>query len=331
MALKRVTLEQFSTAIINHYGREIMSRTEINSFAASAGYSRPNGWDTDQIARGKYRFSKTSAAKVGRVKIDYNSLNDDSQEVFEDLAMLTRAVAAKAINSVIVTGSAGVGKTHTVTDELNRRGLQKDRDYVILKSKTSPLGLYMTLFLHHDKIIILDDMDDALKNDDCASILKAALDSYEDREISWSSKRMVNVVGATPDTRRQVENDARDALRNGETDVQLPNRFMFKGHVIFISNLSSDKFDKAVMSRSMKIDLTMSDKQVFARMKTIVQKLKGISPDLARRAMSVIIDDYNAGKGDVPNMRTVINYAKVLSASGVTNDSRKLERLSKYC
>ena len=53
----------------------------------------------------------------------------------------------------------------------------------------------MTLFLNHDKVIVLDDMDDALKNEDCSSILKAALDSYDVREISWSSKKMVNTVG----------------------------------------------------------------------------------------------------------------------------------------
>ena len=197
--------------------------------------------------------------------------------------------------------------------------MSKDREYIVLKSKISPLGLYMTLFLHHDKIIVFDDLDDLFTNEDCASILKAALDSYDVREISWSSKKMVNVVGMQKDTKNTIEREARAALMNGETDVALPNRFTFKGQIVFISNRSADGFDKAVQSRSICIDLTLNDTQVFTRMKNIVHKLTNAR--IAEKALTSIIDKYNDGSLAMPNMRTVLNYANVLS-SGVKNADR---------
>lgn len=323
---KRISLDQFSAGIVSHYGRNIMTRKEVISYATYAGVGRPAGWDDDSPSRNQFRYSTVSAAKSARIKIDFESLgsDDDTTEIFEDLEMLTQVVAEKKVNSLLVNGSAGVGKTHTVLETLNNAGLVKDQDYIVLKSKTSPLGLYMTLFINYDKIIVLDDMDDAIKNDDCASILKAALDSYEVREISWSSKKMINTVGVKKATRTQIENEARTALLNGETDVLLPNRFIFQGQVIFISNMSSDKFDSAVKSRSVSIDLTLSDKQIFGRMKSVVSKMKNVS--IAKKALANIIDKYNSGQVSAPNIRTVMNYANVLSST-VKNS----ERLSKYC
>jgi hypothetical protein len=136
---------------------------------------------------------------------------------------------------------------------------------------------------------------------------------------------MQNVVGMEPAKRLQLETEARDQLMKGNPEVMLPNRFAFKGQIVFISNMSSDKFDKAVLSRSMNIDLTLSDTQVFSRMKNIVSKLVK-TPAIAQKSMETIIDKYNDGTLNHPNMRTVLNYANVLQ-SGITNP----ERLSKYC
>jgi hypothetical protein len=333
MALKRITLDQFSKGIISHYGKSILTRNEVNSYASMIGVSRPDGWDSNPFYKNSssknasgYKFSNVSAAKTNRKKIDVNSLDQDkeTEEVFEDLDMLTEVVTKKKVNSLIVTGNAGIGKTHGVISKLEKSGLQKERDYIVLKSKISPLGLYLTLFLHHDKVIVFDDLDDLFKNDDCSAILKACLDSYDVREVSWSSKKMVNVVGVDDDTRRRIEDEARSSLLEGETDVALPNRFQFKGQIIFISNLSQEKFDKAVMSRSVCIDMTLTDKQVFSRMKAVVTKLK--NKRTAEMAFATIVKKYNDGVLELPNLRTVLNYANVVE-SGVKN----AERLSKYC
>ena len=332
MALKRISLDQFSKGIVSHYGKSIITRTEVNSYAALTGVTRPDGWNANPVMKhGKknaagYRFDAVSAAKSNRTKIDVNSLGEDKEtnEIFEDLDMLTEVVTKRKVNSLIVTGNAGIGKTHGVISKLEQSGLRKERDYIVLKSKISPLGLYLTLFLHHDKVIVFDDLDDLFNNDDCSAILKACLDSYDVREVSWSSKKMVNVVGVDDETRRRIEDDARDKLLEGEINAALPNRFQFKGQVIFISNMYQEKFDKAVMSRSICIPMELTDKQVFSRMKSVVTKLK--NKRTAETAFATIVKKYNDGVLELPNLRTVLNYANVVE-SGVKN----AERLSKYC
>lgn len=323
---KRIELSKFSAGIVSHFGRDIMTRQEVKDYAAMCGVGRPEGWNSDSPARNQFRFSAVSSAKTNRAKIDLKELDKDTTttEIFEDLEMLAEVVGSRKVNSLIVNGSAGVGKTHTILDTLKKKGLREGYDYIVMKSKTSPLGLYMNLFLHHDKILVLDDMDDALKNDDCSSILKAALDSYDVREISWSSKKMFNTVGVDRKTAGTQITEARNAMLNGETDVALPNRFTFNGQIIFISNMPAEKFDEAVKSRSVCIDLTLTNKQIFKRMKDVVSKLK--NPVLADRALTNIAEDFNKGKIDAPNIRTVMNYANILS-SGVKNASR----LTKYC
>ena len=325
---KRVPFTKFAKDITKHYNnRTEFKQSEIRAFAAYQGVSIPGEVWENRIGNGIISMKNATNPSLSRPKIKYENIQNDTTvgELFEDLALLMKVISQKCLNSLIITGNAGIGKTHTVLETLEKQGLVREKDYVVFRSKTSPLGLYMNLFLHHDKVIVFDDLDDLFTNDDCASILKAALDSYDVREISWSSKKMQNVVGMDPAKRLQLETEARDQLMKGNPEVMLPNRFAFKGQIVFISNLSSDKFDKAVLSRSMNIDLTLSDTQVFSRMKNIVSKLVK-TPAIAKMAMETIIDKYNDGTLNHPNMRTVLNYANVLS-SGITNP----ERLSKYC
>lgn len=323
---KRISLTQFAKDITKHHRKQKFTRQEIRAFAAYKGVTVPvEIWDNSV---GRNLFSMTAAAdvKLSRPKISFDKISKDKtvDELFEDLNALMQVIAKKKLNSLIITGNAGIGKTHTVLQTLANQKLQNEKDYVVFRSKTSPLGLYMNLFLHHDKIIVFDDLDDLFTNDDCSSILKAALDSYAVREISWSSKKMMNVVGMDGAKRLQVETEARQQLLKGNPEVMLPNRFEFKGQIVFISNLSADKFDKAVLSRSMNIDMSLSDHQVFSRMKSIADEL--LKPQFAKRSMMTIIDKYNDGTLAHPNMRTVLNYANVLE-SGISNP----ERLSKYC
>jgi len=324
---KRITLTQFAKDITKHHRKQKFTRQEIRAFAAYKGVTVPSEiWDSS-VGRNLYSMKAASDVKLSRPKINYSSITKDKSvdELFEDLNALMQVISKKKMNSLIITGNAGIGKTHTVIQTIEKQGLARERDYLVFRSKTSPLGLYMTLFLHHDKVIVFDDLDDLFTNDDCASILKAALDSYDVREISWSSKKMQNVVGMDATKRLQLETEAREQLLKGNPEVLLPNRFVFKGQIVFISNLSSDKFDKAVLSRSMNIDMSLSDHQVFSRMKSIADELVN-NPEIAKKSMMTIIDKYNDGTLAHPNMRTVLNYANVLQ-SGISNP----ERLSKYC
>jgi hypothetical protein len=142
------------------------------------------------------------------------------------------------------------------------------------------------------------------KDKDATNYLKAALDTSKVREISSVSTRMLN-VSKWDDERREEYNDLLDkALDNeGKVDVKsvaktidddddedeegadegksglakikFPSTFNFTGRVVFISNLKKEEFDSAILSRSAKIDMSMTPDQILIRMKSILPHLGG--------------------------------------------------------
>jgi len=155
--------------------------------------------------------------------------------------------------SVVVTGPGGLGKSHTVSAALRDAGFNDvsvldeldvgdnipKNSYRVIKGYSTPKGLYRVLYENRNSVIVFDDCDSVLKDPVSLNLLKAALDSYSRRIISW---------------------------RADIKDEDLPNVFEFKGRVVFISNLSSGSMDQAIITRSLAVDLTMTAKQKVERM-----------------------------------------------------------------
>ena len=154
------------------------------------------------------------------------SINDRFEFVSEMVRMLAEGEQA----SVVVTGPGGLGKSFTVSDTLQRCGLKDislvddlpvgfvlngGNTYRVIKGYSTPKGLYRTLFENREGVIVFDDCDSVLRDPVSLNLLKAALDSYDKRVISWRA-------------------DIRDE--------DLPTSFLFNGRVVFISNLSSNPF-----------------------------------------------------------------------------------------
>jgi hypothetical protein len=163
-------------------------------------------------------------------------------------------------SSVIVSGPGGLGKSFTVMDALKKSGL-KDvslldeadvgssintaKTFRVIKGYSTPKGLYRILYENRNSVVVFDDCDSVLKDPVSLNLLKGALDSYSRRIISW---------------------------RADFKDEDLPNVFEFKGRVVFISNLPSYAMDQAVISRSMAVDLTMTNMQKVERMKWLLNQ-----------------------------------------------------------
>ena len=219
---------------------------------------------------------------------------------FGFLEKFTNMVLDGETVSAIVTGEGGLGKSHTIMGALEKRGWIEGTQYVVVKGYATPKALYGTLWEHRDKTIIFDDCDSVLKDAVSLNLLKGALDSYDKRTISW--------------------------LQKGFIDDKLPNSFEFQGNIIFISNMSSDKLDQAVKSRSMTIDLSMTLKDKIERMNYILPSVMPSYPmDMKQAAL-----DFMAQHADIAkefNMRTLQKIIKVTHAYG---DNPEWKDAAKY-
>ena len=214
------------------------------------------------VPKAGFRMTKNKMATLGLVNNTQELVQPESKftinQRFQFVGDMVKMLADGDQASVIVTGPGGLGKTYNVIKSLKDSGMKDislaeefeigtrinlKKSFRIIKGYSSPKGLYRLLYENKDGVLVMDDCDSVLKDAVSVSILKAALDSYDKRIISWNA-------------------DIRDE--------DLPRCFEFTGRVIFISNMPSIAMDQAIISRSMAVDLSMTAKQKVERMRYLI-------------------------------------------------------------
>jgi Cdc6-like AAA superfamily ATPase len=214
----------------------------------------------------------------------------DPEVMFSNLESLTKMVGRGIQPSLVITGMAGVGKTHLVKETLKQMGLRESYDFEHFKGKATAAGLFITLYQNSDKIVVLDDCDSVFKDDDAVNILKAALDSYDTRRISYISTKPLKDEFGEP----------------------IPAHFEFTGKIIFISNIHQSKLDEAIRSRSFVADISMNTGQMFQRMEQLMQSMEPRIPLAAKQQALDIMKDLDAKFGGVDiNLRSFIKAARI--------------------
>src|SRR6056300_318135 len=182
---------------------------------------------------------------------------------FSILHDMTKAVIAGDVRAMIVTGPPGVGKSFGVEKELDKSSMLdsiagRPIKYEVVKGAMTALGLYAKLYEHADAnhVLVFDDCDSVLMDELSLNILKAALDSGKRRVLHWNA-------------------DSAKLRSEG-----IPNKFEFKGGVIFITNVKfenvrSKKLQdhlEALQSRCHYLDLTLDTmRDKFLRIKQIAR------------------------------------------------------------
>lgn len=188
------------------------------------------------------------------------------RERFQILEDMSYASCDGVVRGMVVTGPPGVGKSYGVEQVIREAELMNKmgggtgntgRKFGSEKGAASAIGLFKLLYEYSGagSVLVMDDCDSVLYDETSLNLLKAALDSSPKRYLSWRSESRV------------LKNEG------------IPDRFEFKGSIIFITNL---KFDKtrgklkdhldAIMSRCHYLDLTMDTmREKFLRCKQIVQ------------------------------------------------------------
>jgi hypothetical protein len=214
----------------------------------------------------------------------------DPQVMFNNLERLTKMVGRGIQPSLVLTGMAGVGKTHLVKETLKGMGLTESSDFVHFKGRTTAAGLYITLYNNSNKIVVFDDCDSVFKDDDAVNILKAALDSYDTRRISYISSKPLKDEFGNP----------------------LPSQFEFTGRIIFISNINQSKLDEAIRSRSFVADITMNTTQMFQRMEQLMDSMERSIPLPAKQRALEIMKSLDAQYAGIEvNLRSFIKAARI--------------------
>jgi hypothetical protein len=139
--------------------------------------------------------------------------------------------------------------------------------------------------------MIFDDCDSIFKIQDALMILKGALDSYDERWISWNAEMSAN--------------------------DDLPRCFKFTGQVIFITNMPIMKIDQAIRSRSMCVDLAMTDPQKIERMSVIIREedfMPEFDLDVKIEALDFLAQF--VAKAREISLRTLISVVKICARRG---------------
>lgn len=214
----------------------------------------------------------------------------DPEVMFTNIERLTKMVGRGIQPSLVITGGAGMGKTHLVKSTLEGMGLRESYDFVHFKGRATAAGLFITLYENSDKIIVLDDCDSVFRDDDAVNILKGALDSYDTRKISYITTK---------------------ALKD-EFGTEVPRHFEFTGRIIFISNISQSRLDEAIRSRSFVADVDLTTDQMFARMEQLMTKMESRIPLAAKEQALALMKELNEEfEGLEINLRSFIKAARI--------------------
>ena len=223
-------------------------------------------------------------------------------ERFTILEDFVDMVATGTLPSAIITGQGGLGKSHTVFKALRAAGLRDvaelgigakfdadTKSFVVVKGFSTAKGLYRTLYENRDRVVVFDDCDSVLKDPVAANLLKAALDSYDQRVVTWNA----------------------EAAFGGDDD--LPRSFMFTGGVVFISNMPMHKVPQALISRSMAADVSMTRNEIVERMANIIKDAEFLpNYDMEHKSDALQFIALHAFRAEVKelNLRTLINVTK---------------------
>jgi hypothetical protein len=211
-------------------------------------------------------FLSGMPAKVEATKETDEQAMDRIATRFAVLDEMSGACIKGDIRAMIVTGPAGIGKSHGVSLQMEKASLfdqvaGKRPRFEIVKGAMSGIGLFAKLYAYSDKknVLVFDDCD-IWEDQDAINVLKGALDSGKTRRISWNKDSRI--------------------LR----DEGIPNSFNFNGSIIFITNKTFDnkKASKmqphldALQSRCHFLDLTVdSERDKMLRIKQVHRDADG--------------------------------------------------------
>lgn len=202
------------------------------------------------------------AAKEARHNETDEEIDARLDERFRMIDVLANASCLGKVRSLVVSGPAGLGKSHAVETAVRKYDPEEEKS-IIAKGFVRPTGLYLLLheYRHKGNVIVLDDADSIFADQDALNILKGALDTTKKRVISWRSE--TSMVDSK--------------------DKPVDRSFEYEGTVIFITNKDFDaeiakgtkmaEHFEALISRSHYVECDMhTTREYVVRIRQVVKQ-----------------------------------------------------------
>lgn len=314
MALRATTrnaLINFVNAIGEAYGKSVLTTKEVDAFRAAnpqIAYPESAFWEAchSKTIRASYELNMLESFLQADGGAPFQTASQDQiakviEETFETdeeisnristrfavIDMMAQAAFDGKCRSLIVAGSAGVGKSFGI---MKIAKAQSEERCSIIRGRVTSKGIFKSLYKHRHEghVVVFDDADGCFENESTMNLLKAACDSSDERFISMEN----GVI---------VYDDEGDAI---------PSTFEFNGSVIFISNLNMHDLAeksgpmaahfKAMISRSHYISLVLKNaRESVIHIKNVVSK--GLLGDEFRPCEVETIVDYIEENADQLN------------------------------
>jgi hypothetical protein len=223
---------------------------------------------------------------------------------FATLDTMTLATVLGRNKSMIVSGPAGVGKSHGIGEILDANSGKVHA--TVISGFVRATGLYKTLyeFRHPNSVVVFDDADSIFSDEASLNLLKKACDTTKKRTLSWLAE-----------TNMEDENGDR-----------IERQFEFKGSIIFITNYDFDEFIargsklaphfEALVSRSHYLDLGMKTVDDYVvRIKQVIRehgmlRANGFNTIEEQTLIAFVVDNKN--KLRELSLRMVLKLANLM-------------------
>jgi hypothetical protein len=183
-----------------------------------------------------------------------NPIVQEVKEKFETVKQMTKIFATSngAINGLIITGNAGIGKTHFVRQAFIETGTKDRTDEIKGSSITAP-AFYYKLWMNRmpGQILVLDDVDLVQKS---KAEVSAILDLMKGATEPTKGERILSWLRASVNALFR---------ENG-----VPESFDFQGSIVWITNETQESLAKAcgphwnaISSRFRQVPVWLDDKE----------------------------------------------------------------------
>jgi hypothetical protein len=276
-----------------------ITRRQVTEVVAKYKVKYPNHITnpTNNVARGVFKFNaelsvgaEYGAPAVPVVLETDAELEQRIRETYNSLYKLVGAVANNNVNSLIVAGAPGLGKSHDTNKALLDINAG-EYGYVFHRGYIKATHLFRLLWENRlpGQTIVLDDVDAIFSDETALNILKAGLELKSTRMIGWGSEK---------------------EFLDSDNEV-IPRYFDYQGNIIFLTNLNFSELAagnsknaphlSALESRSLVLDLKIKTKrEIMCKIKLTVQdgmlKSKGLTEVEETELLSFMEDNIDRMK-----------------------------------